>query len=48
MHYYDTSMHIGIVQFYFLPENIPKLEKKEDAKLKHTTKSWNGPYLTSY
>ena len=33
MHYYDTWMHIGIVQFYFLPalnwiHTVKKLEKK--------------------
>ena len=33
MHYY-TSMHIGIVQFYFLPENIRKLEKKKRCETK--------------
>ena len=52
MHYYDTWVHIGIVQFYFLPaltEYTNKVgEKKEDTKLKHTTNSWNWPYLTSY
>ncbi len=37
MHYYDTSMHIGIVQFYFLPEHIHKLEKKRRCE----TKSYN-------
>ena len=34
MHYYDTSMHIGIVQFYFLPEHIRKLEKKRRCETK--------------
>ena len=29
-------------------EYTHKLEKKEDMKLKHTTKSSNWPYLTSY
>ena len=34
MHYYDTSMHIGIVQFYFLPEHIRKLERKKRCETK--------------
>ena len=46
VHYYDTWTHTDIVQFYFLPAHKFGVGGVgEDAKLNHTTKSWNRPYL---
>ena len=47
--YYDTHWHCSVLLFVCTGLNThASWRKKKIIKLKHTTKTWNWPYLTSY